>query len=87
MEAKRLESAILRGKIKDIGKFKTYKKEIDLNADRKRFWPERITTVHSELCVGSAPLDINLDGRLYSREYGLSFHSEQEDYDPYDNES
>lgn len=83
----RLKSAILRGRIKDIGKFKTYKKEIDLNADTKRFWPERITTVHSELCVGSMPLDVNLDGRLYAKESGLSFYAEQEDYNPYDNEA
>ena len=81
----RLKSAILRGKIKEIGKFKMYKKEIDLNADRKRFWPERLTTVHSELCVGSMPLDINLDGRLYAKESGLVFSGEQEDYNPYDN--
>lgn len=82
----RLKSAILRGRIHDIGKFKTYKREIDLNADRKRFWPERIMTVHSDLCVGSMPLDVNLDGRLYAKGSGLSFYDEREDYNPYDNE-
>jgi hypothetical protein len=65
---------------------KTYKKEIDLNADRKRFWLQRITTVHSDLCIGSMPLDVNLDGRLYARESGLSFYNEQNEYNPYDNE-
>jgi hypothetical protein len=82
----RMKSAILRGGIQDIGKLKTYKKEINLNADRKRFWPERITTVHSDLCVGSMPLDINLDGRLYARKSGIEFFGEQEDYNPYDHE-
>lgn len=36
----RLKSAIKRGRIGDIGKFKLYKKEIDLNADRKRSGPK-----------------------------------------------
>jgi hypothetical protein len=35
----RLKSAILRGRIQDVGKFQTFTREIDLNADRKRFWP------------------------------------------------
>ena len=73
----RLKSAILRGKIQDTGKFKTYKKEIDLNADSKRFWPERLTTVHSDLCVSSMPLEINLDGRLYAKESRLSFYAKR----------
>lgn len=83
----RLKSAIRRGAIHEIGKFRTFKREIDLNADTKRFWPGRITTVHSELNVGSMPLDINLDGRLYAKETGLLFYNEQEDYNPYDDES
>lgn len=32
------------------------------------------------------PLGINLDVRLYAREFGLSFYGEQEDYNPNDNE-
>ena len=43
-------------------------------------------TVHSEFCVGSMPLDVNLDGRLYAKGTELSFYDEQDDYDPYDNE-
>lgn len=54
----------------------TYKKEIYLNADRKRFWTERIASAHSELCVASMPLDVkNLDGRLYARESNVPFCS------------
>jgi hypothetical protein len=82
----RLKSAILRGRISDIGKFRTYKKKFDLNPDKKRFWPGRLTTVHSDYSVRSMPLDVNLDGRLYSRDSELSFDGEQEDYNPYDNE-
>jgi DNA polymerase family B len=82
----RLKSAILRGRIRDVGKFQTFTREIDLNADRKRFWPKQITSVHSDLCVGSAPLDVNLDGKLYARESEMAFYQEQEEYNPYDEE-
>ena len=70
--------------IKDVGKFKTFKREIDLNADTKRFWPEKIRTIHSDSCVESMPLDVNLDGRLYSRWKVILFYAEQDDYNPYD---
>jgi hypothetical protein len=54
----------------------TYKKEIYLNADRKRFWTERIASAHSELCIASMPLDVkNLDGRLYARGSNILFCS------------
>ena len=82
----RLKSAILRGRIQDVGKFRTFTREIDLNADRKRFWPARITSVHSDLCVGSSPHDVNLGGRMYAKVSGLSFYGEQEEFNPYDNE-
>lgn len=82
----RLKSAILRERIHDIGRFKIDKREVDLNADTKRFWPERITSIHSELCVGSVPLDVNLDGALYAKKNNLVFYREQEEYNPYDSE-
>ena len=82
----RLKSAILRCRIGDVGKFQTFTREIDLNADRKRFWPARITSVHSDLCVGSSPHDVNLGGCLYAQESGMAFFGEQDDYNPYDNE-
>ena len=82
----RLKSAILTGRLHDIGKFRTFTSKIDLNADTKRYWPGRIISVHSDLCVTSVPLDVNLDGRLYTKESGLSFYGEQEDYNPYDND-
>ncbi|MGI0019468.1 MAG: hypothetical protein ACREAY_03245 [Nitrososphaera sp.] len=76
----------MRARIKDVGKFKTFTREIDLNADRKRFWPARITSVHSDLCVGSMPHDVNLGGRMYAKESGLTFDNEREEYNPYDGE-
>lgn len=54
----------------------TYKKEIYLSADRKRFWTERIASAHSELCVASMLLGVkNLDGRMYARESNIPFCS------------
>lgn len=82
----RLKSAIRRGAIQEIGKFKTFKREIDLNADTKRFWPSKITTVHCDHCIASIPLDVNLDGNHYTIKSGLLFFREQEEYNPYDDE-
>ena len=58
---------------------------LTLNADTKRFWPEKIRTIHSDSCVESMPLDVNLDGRLYSRWKVILFYAEQDDDNPYDN--
>ena len=58
---------------------------VDLNADRKRFWPEKITTVLNQPCIGSMPFDVNLDGKLYTTEPDVSLYRGQEDYNPYDN--
>jgi hypothetical protein len=80
----RLKSAILRGKLNDIGKFRTFKREIDLNADTKRFWPQKLDSVLQELCVTSAPLDINLDAELYVSKSEISFYAEGEEFDPSD---
>lgn len=80
----RLKSAIRRGLIEEVGKFKTFKREIDLNADTRRFWPGKITTVHCDHCIASMPLDVNLDGSHYTIKSGLLLFGEQEDYNPYD---
>lgn len=82
----RLKSAILRDHIQNVGKFQTFTREIDLNGNRKRYFPVPIFSVHSDLCVGSSPHDINLGGRLYAKESGIAFYSEHEDYKPYDHE-
>jgi len=88
----RLKSAILRGRIKDIGKFQTYTKEINLNADVKRFWLGSLKSIHEDNCFNSVPLDVNLDGCYYAKinnsnnNFNLEFNQELENYNPYDNE-
>jgi hypothetical protein len=66
LRPQRLKSAILRGRIKDIGKFLIYTKEINLNADVKRFWLGMLKSIHDDRCFNSVPLDVNLDGLFYA---------------------
>ena len=86
LRPQRLKSAILRGRIKDIGKFQTYTKEINLNADVKRFWFGALKSVHDDRCFNSVPLDVNLEGLFYANVNDTVFYGELEDYNPYDNE-
>lgn len=79
----RLKPAILRGRIQDIGKFKIYTKQKDLNADSKRYWFGKLTSVHNDQYFNSSALDVNLGGRLYTN---LEFYEELEVYNPYENE-
>ncbi len=44
----RLRSSILQNKIADIGKIKTFEREVNLNADRKRFWLDNLTAINHE---------------------------------------
>ncbi len=73
LRPQRLKSAILTGRIRDVGKFLTYTKEINLNADSKRFWLGKLTSIHKEDCFNSVPLDINLGGKMFAHESGLAF--------------
>jgi hypothetical protein len=88
LRPQRLKSAIKQGRIQDIGKFRTYTKEINLNADVKRFWLGTLKSIHEDKCFNSVPLDVNLDGLFYANAVAddIEFCSEIEDYNPYDNE-
>ena len=54
----RLCSSIIQNKIKDIGKIKPKTKKLDLNADRKRQWFEKLTGIDKSY-NGSMPLSLN----------------------------
>lgn len=56
---KNLKSAIVQNKISEIGKFSEVTREIDLNADRKRFWPGRLTSLNDDQFNDSMPLSLN----------------------------
>ncbi len=55
----RLRSSILQDKISQIGKIRTYAREVNLNADRKRLWLNKITSVEDTLLNESMPLSLN----------------------------
>lgn len=42
---KNLKSAIRQGRVSEIGMFNDELREIDLNADRKRFWLGRLESI------------------------------------------
>ncbi len=51
-------SVILKNKIADIGKIKTFEREVNLNADRKRFWLDNLTAINHET-NDSVPISLN----------------------------
>lgn len=56
---KRLRSSILQNQIMEIGKIKPVIKEINLNADRKRLWLQRLESIDSCVMNDSLPLSMN----------------------------
>jgi len=55
----RLRSAILQDRIPDIGKIKQIEREVNLNADRKRFWLGQIKSIDDRIMNESMPLSLN----------------------------
>jgi len=58
LRSSRLRSSILQNKIQDIGKIKTFEREVNLNADRKRFWLDNLTAINHET-NDSVPISLN----------------------------
>lgn len=54
---RQLASAIIQGKIKDIGKIKIETREVNLNADNKRFWIETLKNITGKVKNRSFPLN------------------------------
>ncbi len=59
LRSKRLRSSILQDSIKDIGKIKPIIREVNLNADRKRFWLGEIESIDSKVMNESMPISMN----------------------------
>lgn len=55
----RLRSAIIQDKLSEIGKIKPITREVNLNADRKRFWLGRIESINQKSFNDSVPLSLN----------------------------
>lgn len=54
-----LKSAIYQNRISEIGKFTEVTREIDLNADQKRLWIGRLTSLKNDQFNDSRPLSLN----------------------------
>ena len=55
----RLRTSILADSISDIGKFNVIERLVDLNADRKRLWFEKLTDVNDGIMIDSMPISLN----------------------------
>ena len=55
----RLRTSILSDSIRDIGKFKTVQRLVNLNADRKRMWFEDLKNVNDGKVIDSMPISMN----------------------------
>src|SRR2546428_741784 len=59
LRPKRLRSSILQDAVNDIGKFSEVERELNLNADKKRFWLGEIESIDSRIMNESIPISLN----------------------------
>lgn len=59
MRNNRLRSSIIQDDIKEIGKIKPNVREVNLNADRKRFWLSQVDSIDSRMMNESMPISMN----------------------------
>lgn len=55
----RLRTSIIQNKLSEIGKIKPITREINLNADRKRFWLGELKSVEDKECNESMPISLS----------------------------
>ncbi len=54
-----LRTSILSDSISDIVKFNIIERLVDLNADRKRLWFDKLTDVNDGMMIDSMPISLN----------------------------
>ena len=59
LRTNRLRSSILSGNVADVGKFQTIERRVNLNADDKRMWFEKILDVNDKVMIESLPISLN----------------------------
>ena len=59
LRVNRLRTSILSDSISDIDKFNVIERLVDLNADRKRLWFEKLTNVNDGKIIDSMPISLN----------------------------
>ena len=55
----RLRTSIISDRISEIGKFNVIERLVDLNADKKRLWFEKLTDVNDGMMIDSMPISLN----------------------------
>jgi hypothetical protein len=55
----RLRTSIISDSISDIGKFKIFEKQINLNADKKRIWFEKLRSIQEKKMIDSMSISLN----------------------------
>jgi len=55
----RLRTSILSDNISDIGKFNVIERLVDLNADRKRLWFDRLIDINDGMMIDSMSISMN----------------------------
>jgi len=55
----RLRTSIHSDRISEIGKFNVIERLVDLNADKKRLWFEKLTNVNDGMMIVSMPISLN----------------------------
>jgi len=60
LRSKRLRTSILQNTPEDIGKFSLIEREMNLNADRKRLWIDRLESVDNTQSNLSIPLCLDI---------------------------
>lgn len=58
LHVNRLRTSILSNAISDVGKFKTIERLVNLNADQKRLWFERISNVNDKKLIDSMSISL-----------------------------
>ena len=59
LRVNRLRTSILSDRISEIGKFNVIERLVDLNADKKRLWFEKLTDVNDGMMIDSIPISLN----------------------------
>jgi hypothetical protein len=59
LRSNRLRSSILSDTVSDIGKFTTFERQVNLNADKKRLWFEKLRSIQEKRMINSMPINLN----------------------------
>jgi len=59
LRSNRLRSSILSDSVSDIGKFTTFERQVNLNADKKRLWFEKLRSIQEKKMIDSMAINLN----------------------------